>query len=233
MPAAAAAGYVRFYVRAVRRRQAAVAEQSRAQARVAAAAAIREDSDRRMARLRTEVLPLLSDVAGGRRPVDDAEGAHLARRLSAELRRELVEARAGAWMLYGPVVTLAGPSGEGDGNGWPGVVLLDPERLVGRLHDRDRAGLSAVLAAIRAGGRWGRVSVALSATYSLDDPAPATGPDPGTAFVTIVALAVESLDAVDPAVAAAAARAGCLAGLEPPRTCVVDGTVTLRSPDHA
>lgn len=230
VPAASAAEYVHFYVRAVRQRQDAVGEQSRAQARAAASAAIRDDADRRMARLRTEVLPLLSDVAAGRRPVDDAEGACLATRLSAELRRELVEARAGAWLLSAPVAALTRPFGDGDedgdGEGRPGVVLLDPDRLVGRLQDRDRAGLSAVLAALHATGRWSRVSIALSSAYPLDGSGSGGTAD---AFVTIVAHGADPLVCVDPTVAAVAARAGCVAGLEPPRTCVIDGNVSLLS----
>jgi hypothetical protein len=242
IPAVAAAEFVRFYVRSLRRRQDAVAQQARAQSRITATAAIQEDSDRRLARLRTEVLPFLSDVAGGRRPVDDSGGAGLAHRLSADLRRELVEARSGAWLLSAPVAAFAGPSSPDD-DGWPGIVLLDPQRLVGRLDSGDRAALSAVLAAVRAVGGWSGVSVALSVTYPVDDDGTAdvawrgrprtTPPGEGegeaeAAFVTVVAHGERALEVVDPAVEAAALRAGCTSSLEPPSACVVEGTLPLR-----
>jgi hypothetical protein len=258
IPAVAAAEFVRFYVRALRRRQDVVAEQARAQSRVTAAAAIQEDADRRLARLRTEVLPFLSDIAEGRRPVDDPQGAGTAQRLSADLRRELVEARSGAWLLSAPVAAFAGPSTP-DEDGWPGIVLLDPQRLVGRLDSGDRAALSAVLAAVRGVGGWAGVSVAMSVTYPVDRatdfPFDRPGDHPGdgdgdggvaahgarrgggpvaapgeseAAFVTVVAHGQRALDAVDPAVEAAARRAGCTASLEPPSVCVVEGTLPLR-----
>jgi hypothetical protein len=237
IPAVAAAEFVRFYVRALLRRQDAVAEQARAQSRVAATAAIQEDSDRRVARLRTEVLPLLSDIAAGRRPVDDPAAATLAHRLSADLRRELVEARSGAWLLSAPVTAFAGPSSPDD-DGWPGIVLLDPQVLVGRLDSRDRAALSAVLAAVRSVGGWSGVSVALSAAYPVGDRPDRSAVDGRTdrsadddseaAFVTLVAIGEHPLDDVDHRVAAAAERAGCTVSLEPPSACVVEGTLPLR-----
>jgi hypothetical protein len=242
IPAAAAAQFVRHYVRAVVRRQDAVAEQARAQSRVAAAAAVQEDSDRRLARLRTEVLPFLDDVAAGRRPVDDEAGAELAQRLSAQLRRELVEARSGAWLLAAPVAAFAGTSRAGSSeatdtrdDGWPGIVLLDPQRLVARLAGRDRAALSAVLAAVRSVGGWTSVSVALSVVYGEGEGAggeaageKGTGGEATDAFVTVVALGERALDDVDARVAAAAERAGCVAAVEPPSACVVEGRLPLR-----
>jgi hypothetical protein len=218
VPAVAGAELVRYFVRAVGRRQQAVAERTRAQSQVVATAAITGDADRRLARLRTEVLPLLADVAAGRRPVDDPEAARLAQRLSAELRRELVEARSGAWLLQAPVPALdAGESG-GPDQAWPGVVLLDPERLVGRLASHDRAALGAVLAELRAVGGWAEVSVALSTAYL----------ERGTASVTVVARGVRRRTDIDPRVAAAASRAGCTVGLEGPKSCVVEGRLAVQ-----
>ena len=231
VPALAGAEFVRYFARAVRRRQDAVAEQTRAQSQVLAAAAITDDADRRLARLRTEVLPLLADVAAGRRPVDDGEGARLAQRLSADLRRELVEARSGAWLLEAPVPALDTGVSAGvparvsaaDEEGWPRVVLLDPERLVGRLAGHDRAALGAVLAALRAVGGWAEVSVALSTAY-VD-----RGTDDSAAFVTVVARAVAPYAQVDDRVVAAASRAGCMVGLEAPRSCVVEGRLAMQA----
>jgi hypothetical protein len=235
--AVASAEFVRYFVRAVRRRQDAVAEQARAQAQVLAAAAITEDAGRRLARLRTEVLPLLADVAAGRRPVDDPDGARLAQRLSADLRRELVEARSGAWLLEAPVpllddVDAVGGRAAGGDESWPRVVLLDPERLVGRLAGPDRAALGGVLAALRAVGGWAAVSVALSTAYldltvedrAVEDRAVAEG---GAAFVTVVARAVAARSHVDERVRAAASRAGCTVGLEVGGSCVVEGRLAL------
>jgi hypothetical protein len=234
VPALSAAGFVRFFVRAVRRRQEAVAQQARAQSQVLAAAAVTEDADRRLARLRTEVLPLLEDVVAGRRGVDDVDGAALAQRLSAELRRELVEARSGAWLLQAPVpavgtdisdplsvLTSEGVPGD-PAQGWPGIVLLDPERLLGRLTSDDRAALGAVLAALRAVGGWTEVSVALSTVYGEH------GAVEDAAFVTVVATGPISRGDVDAAVRAAASRAGCAVTLEEPGTCVAEGRLAVR-----
>jgi hypothetical protein len=226
VPAVAGAAFVRYFVRAVRRRQHAVAEQTRAQSQVVAAAAITGDADHRLARLRTEVLPLLADVAAGRRPVDDPEAARLAQRLSAELRRELVEARSGAWLLQAPVPALDADEPGGSDQAWPGVVLLDPERLVGRLASHDRAALGAVLAELRAVDGWAEVSVALSTAYLERG---SVGGVDGTAFVTVVARGAGPRPEVDPRVAAAAARAGCTVGLEDPKTCVVEGRLAVQA----
>jgi hypothetical protein len=246
VPAVAAAEFVRYFVRAAQDRADAAAEQASAQYQVLAAAAIADDADRRLARLRTEVLPLLEDVASGRRGVDDADGAATAARLSAELRRELVEARSGAWLLAAPTAALEAPSaplgtgassapgtGVPDGrdgvarghDGWPGIVLLDPERLVGRLGNGDRAALGAVLAALRAVGGWAEVSVALSRDYVGARPDDAVE---GSAFVTVVARADRGHGDVDPRVRAATDRAGWTVSLEPAGSWVVEGRLPVR-----
>jgi hypothetical protein len=215
-PAVFAAQYVTYYVLALRRRQEVVSAQVVAEARATAARVIRQDATARMQRLRAEVLPLLSAVARGERAVDDPNVARLAATLSAELRRELVEARTGSWLLD------ADSGGEQEvpaGRSWPGVIMLDPQRLVRRMLDGDLAALSAVLTAMRRARTWIRVSVALS--YA-DDPAERT------AHLTVVAQAPDGVSEVDPAVAAVSERLGCRAEVEPPNLCIVEGEVTLR-----
>ncbi len=215
-PAVAAAHYAAQYVLALRRRQEVVSAQVVAEARAMAAAVIRQDAAARMQRLRAEVLPLLSAVARGERAVDDPNVARLAATLSAELRRELVEARTGNWLLDADAgSTEAAPAGAG----WPGVILLDPQGLIRRMFDGDLAALSAVLTALRRADTWLRVSVALS--YADD-------PDGRRAHLTVVAQSPEGVSEVDPAVAAVSERLGCRAEVEPPNLCIVEGEVVLR-----
>jgi len=152
-------------------------------------------------------------VASGDRPVDDAHVARLAQTLSANLRRELVEARSGSWLLGADLAS----SGEG-----PGAVLLDPQQLVRRMTETDLAALSAVLDQLRRTGSWSRLSVALSPSYQRGD---------RTAFLTVVAQAqpdAPALGEVDPGVTAMAERLRCRAVHEPPDLVIVEGRVALQ-----
>ena len=192
-PALAAARYLDLYIRAVRLREQAAADRRRIQTRHAAERAIEEDAAWRLRSLQAEAVPLLAGVANGTLATDDPQVAMLARRLGADLRRELMTARSSQWLL------LASSAGAGPR---PSVELLDPHRLLGRLADSDRLALAALLSVLRGFADWQRLSVALAeAGESAAVTVVATGPAAATA-------------AQDAAVVAAADRFGARLGRE-------------------
>jgi hypothetical protein len=192
-PALAAARYLDLYIRAVMLREQAAADRRRMQTRHAAERAIEEDAAWRLRSLQAEAVPLLAGVANGTLATDDPQVAMLARRLGADLRRELMAARSSQWLL------LASPAEAGPG---PSVELLDPHRLLGRLADSDRLALAALLSVLRGFADWQRLSVALAeAGESAAVTVVATGPAAATA-------------APDAAVVAAADRFGARLGRE-------------------
>ena len=152
-PALAAAGYLNLYIKAVRLREQAAADRRRIQTRHAAEQVIEEDAAWRLRSLQAEAVPLLAGVANGTLATDDPQVARLARRLGADLRRELVAARSSQWLLS-VSWTGADPG--------PSVDLLDPHRLLGRLADTDRVALAALLSVLRDFADWQRLSVALA-----------------------------------------------------------------------
>jgi len=193
-PALVAARYLNLYIRAVQLREQAAADRRRIHTRYAAERAIEEDAAWRLRSLQAEAVPLLAGVADGTLAVDDPQVARLARRLGADLRRELVTARSSSqWLLP---VSRADPG--------PSVELLDPHHLLGRLDDTGRAALAALLSVLRGAADWQRLSVAL-----------AQEDDSAMAAVTVVATGPDAaIAARDPAVAAAARQLGARFGLE-------------------
>jgi len=192
-PALAAARYLDLYIRAVVLREQAAADRRRIQTRHAVERAIEEDAAGRLRSLQAEAVPLLAGVANGTLATDDPQVARLARRLGADLRRELMAARSSQWLL------LTSSAGTGPG---PSVELLDPHRLLGRLADSDRLALAALLSVLRGFADWQRLSVALAeAGESAAVTVVATGPAAATA-------------AQDAAVVAAADRFGARLGRE-------------------
>lgn len=192
-PALAAAGYLNLYIKAVGLRERAAADRRRIQTRHAVEQAIEEDAAWRLRSLQAEAVPLLAGVANGTLAVDDPQVARLARRLGADLRRELVAARSSQWLLP------ASWAGAGPG---PSVELLDPHHLLGRLADSDRLALAALLSVLRGVADWQRLSVALAEAG-------------GSAAVTVVATGPAAATAVqDAAVAAAAHQFGARLGRE-------------------
>lgn len=192
-PALAAARYLDLYIRAVVLREQAAADRRRIQTRHAVERAIEEDAAGRLRSLQAEAVPLLAGVANGTLATDDPQVARLARRLGADLRRELMAARSSQWLL------LTSSAGAGPG---PSVELLDPHRLLGRLADSDRLALAALLSVLRGFADWQRLSVALAeAGESAAVTVVATGPAAATA-------------AQDAAVVAAADRFGARLGRE-------------------
>jgi hypothetical protein len=192
-PALAAARYLDLYIRAVGLREQAAADRRRIQTRQAVERAIEEDAAGRLRSLQAEAVPLLAGVANGTLATDDPQVARLARRLGADLRRELMAARSSQWLL------LASPAGAGPG---PSVELLDPHRLLGRLADSDRLALAALLSVLRGFADWQRLSVALAEAGE-------------SAAVTVVATGPAAAAATqDAAVVAAADRFGARLGRE-------------------
>ncbi|HET9969283.1 MAG TPA: hypothetical protein VFQ68_13695 [Streptosporangiaceae bacterium] len=192
-PALAAARYLDLYIRAVGLREQAAADRRRIQTRHAAERAIEEDAAGRLRSLQAEAVPLLAGVANGTLATDDPQVAMLARRLGADLRRELMAARSSQWLL------LASPAEAGPG---PSVELLDPHRLLGRLADSDRLALAALLSVLRGFADWQRLSVALAEAGE-------------SAAVTVVATGPAAAPAAqDAAGGAAADRFGARLGRE-------------------
>jgi hypothetical protein len=192
-PALAAARYLDLYIRAVGLREQAAADRRRIQTRHAVERAIEEDAAGRLRSLQAEAVPLLAGVANGTLATDDPQVARLARRLGADLRRELMAARSSQWLL------LTSPAGTGPG---PSVELLDPHRLLGRLADSDRLALAALLSVLRGFADWQRLSVALAEAGE-------------SAAVTVVATGPAAAAATqDAAVVAAADRFGARLGRE-------------------
>jgi hypothetical protein len=192
-PALAAARYLDLYIRAVGLREQAAADRRRIQTRQAVERAIEEDAAGRLRSLQAEAVPLLAGVANGTLATDDPQVARLARRLGADLRRELMAARSSQWLL------LTSSAGTGPG---PSVELLDPHRLLGRLADSDRLALAALLSVLRGFADWQRLSVALAEAGE-------------SAAVTVVATGPAAAAATqDAAVVAAADRFGARLGRE-------------------
>jgi hypothetical protein len=216
-PALAAARYLDLYIRAVGLREQAAADRRRIQTRHAVEQAIEEDAAWRLRSLQAEAVPLLAGVADGTLAPDDPQVAALARRLGADLRRELVAARSSQWLLS------VSWSGADPG---PSVDLLDPHRLLGRLADTDRVALAALLSVLRDFADWQRLSVALA-------PEPPEPPesDPASAVVTVVATGPDAATAArDAAVAAAARQLGARLGLEASDVLVAETNLISGSP---
>ncbi len=211
-PALVAAQYLRLHLAAVRARVEAVADRRELEVRAAAAAAVREDRTARLAALQADVLPLLAGVADGSVGADDGAVAARARLLGDDLRRELVEARSGRWLLP---VDRAGR--------WPGLLVLDPTDVLRALDVPTRAALLAVVEALRGHDGWDDVVLATAEGAGEDDGAP------GGAAVTVLARGVPvARAAADPALRAAAARLGGRAGAED-GALVVDARPTVRA----
>lgn len=209
-PALAAAQYLNLYIQAVRLREQAAAGRRRIQTRHAAEQAIEEDAAWRLRSLQAEVVPLLAGVANGTFGTDDPQVARLARRLGADLRRELVAARSGQWLM---------PLAQAGSDPGLSVELLDPHRLLGHLRDPDRAALAALLSVLRGFADWQRLSVA------LDPQAPEH--DPASAAVTVVATGPDAAAAAhDAAVVAAARQLGAKLGLEASDVLVAETNLT-------
>ena len=201
-PAVAAAQYLNHYVRAVRLREQAVSARLAIDTRNAAAQAVQADAAARLSALRAAVIPLLSSVANGRTAVDDAQVAQTARRLAGEIRRELVEARSGSWLLAAAPSRAAADRPDG----WPGVVLLDPHRFLARLRDADRGALIVLVDTIRRHSGWQRVSVALTPGDSSPASPGDLAADPSSAALTVVATGPPATAAVRDVDVIAAAR---------------------------
>jgi hypothetical protein len=222
-PALAAAGYLNLYIKAVRLREQAAADRRQIQTRHAAEQVIEEDAAWRLRSLQAEAVPLLAGVADGTLAPDDPQVAALARRLGADLRRELVAARSSQWLLS------VSWSGADPG---PSVDLLDPHRLLGRLADTDRVALAALLSVLRDFADWQRLSVAL-APEAPEPPDPPEPPErgPASAVVTVVATGPDAATAArDAAVAAAARHLGARLGLEASDVLVAETNLILGSP---
>ena len=192
-PALAAARYLDLYIRAVGLREQAAADRRRIQTRHAVEQAIEEDAAWRLRSLQAEAVPLLAGIANGTLAAGDPQVTRLARRLGADLRRELMAARSSQWLLP------ASWAGAGPG---PSVELLDPHHLLGRLADSDRLALAALLSVLRGYADWQRLSVALAEAGD-------------SAAVTVVATGPAAAAAAqDAAVAAAAHQFGARLGRE-------------------
>lgn len=192
-PALAAARYLDLYIRAVGLREQAAADRRRIQTRHAVERGIEEDAAWRLRSLQAEAVPLLAGVANGTLAAGDPQVTRLARRLGADLRRELMAARSSQWLLP------ASWAGAGPG---PSVELLDPHHLLGRLADGDRLALAALLSVLRGYADWQRLSVALAEAGD-------------SAAVTVVATGPAAAAAAqDAAVAAAAHQFGARLGRE-------------------
>lgn len=201
-PAVAAAQYLNRYVRAVRLREQAVGARLAIETRDAASQAVQADAAARLNALRAEVIPLLTSVATGSAAVDDAQVARTARRLAGEIRHELVEARSGSWLLS------ASPAQASDdrSDAWPGLVLLDPRRLLARLRDADRAALIVLVDTLRRHSGWQRVSVALTPGDSSQARTGEPSAGPSSATLTVVATGPLAAAAVRNVDVIAAAR---------------------------
>jgi hypothetical protein len=227
-PALAAAQYLNLYVQAVHLREQAVADRRRIQTRFAAEEAIEEDAAGRLQALRAEVVPLLSSVADGTLSVHDPQVALLAHRLGDGLRRELTAARNGQWLL--PLSRAAQRDTKGTSPG-PRVDLLDPNRLLCRLQDTDRAALAALLDVLHSFADWQRLSLALAP----EDGRPASpGGSPSAApalTATVVATGSGAAAACrDAAMAAAARQLGANLHLETSDVLVAETSLALSPP---
>lgn len=230
-PALAAAQYLNLYTRAVRLRGRAVSTRSEIETRDAANRAVQEDAARRLQALQGEIIPLLTKVAHGSTEVDDPQAASAARRLAADLRRELVEARSGSWLLP---ASPSAESADASGERWPGIVLLDPNQLLVRLRDDDRAALIALFDMLRGHSGWQRVSLALAPNDSdalSGDPAGRTPDDLPSAALTIVATGSPAAAAArDADVIAAANRLGAVIEADSAVVLVADAWLAVAPP---
>jgi hypothetical protein len=195
VPALAAAQFIGLYVVALRARERIAVQEMTARASMMAAEAVESDSVRRLARLESDVVPLLRAVVAGRVQLKDPGTMAAARRLSDDLRRELLESRSGAWLIGRPasrVPAAAARTRVPD--------LLDPHRCLERLTDADRASLTVFVDALYDEREWDRLTVALVAAT---DRAPGTAP---TVALTVVALGSAAATAAEDLVVVAAAR---------------------------
>jgi hypothetical protein len=220
-PALAAAQYLNLYVRAVQLREQAVAEHRKIQTRRAAEEAIEEDAAQRLQALRAEVVPLLEGIAEGIVTVDEPHVAQLAHRLAADLRRELVAARSGKWLL---LASMAAP----DETKVTSVDLLDPNRCLSRLGDADRAALAVLLGVLHRYSNWQRLSVALAPEDGWRGTPGGPEVALATATITVVATGPRARAAAqDPPVVAAARQLDADLHLEMSNVLVAETSLAL------
>jgi hypothetical protein len=234
IPALVATQYMALYVRAVRLRDAAVLARRDLETRTAAEEAIRQDALWRLGALRAQIVPLFARVADGSADTNDPAVALEAQRLAESLRRELVDARAGRWLLDVPRPRTSDDAHDSDG-GWSDVVLLDPLQLAYRLRGSDRAALVAFLNLLRRHGAWHRVTVSVlppTTSGGASDAFVTLEAKPELASVTLVAIGDAALTSWrDPEIRSAAARLEATVTVEPDNILIADATVGLELPD--
>jgi hypothetical protein len=228
-PALAAAQYLNLYAGAVRLRERALTTRAEIETRNAVNRAVQDDAASRLQALQAEVIPLLAAVANGSAEADDQQVARTARRLAGDLRRELVEGRTGSWLLP---ASPSAASADGSGEHWPGIVLLDPHRLLARLRDGDRAALIALVDMLRIQAGWQRVSVALvpgdARIRNDDDPAVESPYGPSSATLTVVATGSPAAAAARNAdVIAAASRLGAAVEADSATMLIADARLAI------
>jgi hypothetical protein len=221
VPALAAAQFIGLYVVALRSREQAATDEMAARGRLMAAAAVESDTVTRLARVRSKTVPLLRAVIAGQISLDDPGAMAEARRMSDELRRELLESRSGAWLIGRP------PRETSEAARTQVPDLLDPQHCLERLSDADRASLTAFIEALYDQREWDRLSVAL--VSSSDE----GGDRDLTAALTVVALGSSAAAAARDRVVVAAAR-GLRASLasESPGVLTADAILHLH-PERA
>jgi hypothetical protein len=236
LPALAAAQFVGLYLNAVRSRQRAAAQELTTLSATLAAGAVQLDTERRLTRLRDETVPLLRAVASGEVSPSDPRNTELARRLSGDLRRELLESRSGTWFLEALEHSVAGggPGAEQDegadgGSARSAPDLFDPRHCLERLSETDRASLAVLIQSLRRGREWDRVSVTLAPQthgYLTDRFAEQ---DATAAELLVIALGAPARAATgDLVVQAAAARLGAVLASESAHILTADATVRFQ-----
>jgi hypothetical protein len=218
LPALAAAQFVGLYLHAVRSREQAAVQELASLSATLAAGAVQQDTQARLARLRDETVPLLRAVASGELSPSDPRSAERARRLSDDLRRELLESRSGSWFLEDGVTARWAPD------------LFDPGHCLERLSETDRASLAVLIRSLRKGRDWERVSVTLAAqTQGYPDDRYAQD-DATQAELLVIALGRPARAAAgDLVVQAAASRLGAVLASESTHILTADATVRFQS----
>jgi hypothetical protein len=225
IPPLVAAQFVNFYVGILSEREEAGLRAAQIEASKIAEAAVEHDSQRRLARIRAEVVPVLRYVIAGAPIPLDVEHADAARRAAARLRSQLLEGRDVAWLLSGsrdddPVIEVR-------------VVSDAGARRV--LDDDLRSALASLVSLLRRHQPWDQFAVTLTARQ------PQTPRDhaqthnvtiqpgqPSILAVTVVATG-DCIDAVarDPAIHTAARRLGAALTVVDERIVVVEGAVEV------
>jgi hypothetical protein len=211
IPPMVAAQFIHFYVGILSEREQAGRRAAQIEAREAAEAVVERDGQRRLARIRASVLPVLRHAGSGAPIPLDAEHAEAARLAAARLRSQLLAGREVGWLLSG----ATGRVGQDDDVAVEVQVVTDAAaRQV--LDDDLRSAVASLVSLLRRHRPWNQLAVTLTARQRS-----------GLAITVVATGDCAVVAARDPAIQTAVQRLGVELSVVDERIVVIEGVVAV------